>query len=158
MRPAITVSVIEVTLLACLGRYRRGGRAAHGRSAGNLPELLAHSSSQGEDRGQHSCRKVAMERLMSTRLFQAKTQDAGGLFAGLDELASGSLTEMLEILGGAGVGREDFKHRTRGERLQRPSRLQHRQRAEQPGGIEGSGDFTGRIRHDLSLAISQGES
>jgi hypothetical protein len=102
-----------------------------------------------------------MERLMSTRLFQAKTQDAAGLFASLDELASGSLTEMLEILGGAGVGREDFEHRTGGKRLQRPSRLQHRQRAEQPGGIEG-GVHTAvmslchflvldrNIRHDLT--------
>ena len=85
---------------------------------------------------------------MSTRLFQAKTQDAGGLFAGLDELASGSLTEMLEILGGAWVGREDFEDRTGGERLERPSRLQHRQRAKQPRGIESgvNGDIPS-LRH-----------
>jgi len=78
-----------------------------------------------------------MERPLSTRLFQAKTQDATGLLAGLEQFAAGGLTEMLEIFGRAGIGREDFEHRTRGKRLQRPPRLQHRQWAEQPGGVEG---------------------
>src|ERR1700730_12691696 len=135
MGVVITVSVIAVTLLACPGRCRRGANAARGCSAGKMPGLLAHSLSEGEDRVQHSRRKMAMERPLSTRLFQAKTQDATGLLAGLEQLAAGGLTECLDILGRAGVGREDLKQRTRGERLQRPPRLQHRQRAEQPGGV-----------------------
>src|ERR1700732_5447903 len=139
MRLVITVSVIAVTLLACPGRCRRGVNAARGCSAGKMPGLLAHSSSQGEDRSQHSCRKMAPKEPMSTRFFQAKTQDATGLLAGLEQLAAGGLTEMLEIFGRAGIGREDFAHRTRGKRLQRPPRLQHRQRTEQPGSIEGGG-------------------
>ena len=39
----------------------------------NLPGLLAHSSSKGEDRGQHSCRQVAIEWPMSTWFFEAKS-------------------------------------------------------------------------------------
>src|SRR3984893_12185073 len=123
MGVVITVSVIAVTVLACPGRCRRGVNAARGCSAGKMPGLLAHSSSQGEDRAQHSCRKMAPGEPMSTRFFQPKTQDAIRLLAGLEQFAAGGLTEMLEILGRAGVGREDLEHRTRRERLQRPPRL-----------------------------------
>ena len=44
---------------------------------------------------------------------------------------------MPKILGGAGIGREHFENRAGGERLQRTPRLQHRQWAQQSGGIEG---------------------
>ena len=102
-----------------------------------MPGLLAHSSSQGEDRARHSGREMAIEQPLSTRFFQPKTQDSPGLLTGLEQFAPGSLTEVPEILCGAGVSRENFEHRARGERLQRPPRLQHRQGAEQAGGIEG---------------------
>src|SRR5205814_2147079 len=69
------------------------------------------------------------------RLFQAEAQNAAGLFARLDKLAAGRLAEMLEILGGAGIGREDFEDAAGGHGLQRAARLQDRQRAELiPGG------------------------
>src|SRR5215831_15629003 len=79
---------------------------------------------------------MAIEQPLSTRFFQPKTQDSPGLLTGLKQLAAGSLTEMLEILRGARIGRENFEHRARGKRLQRPPRLQHRQGAQQTGGIE----------------------
>src|SRR5262249_41195157 len=83
---------------------------------------------------------------MSTRLLQAKAQDTPGSLARLEQLATGGRAEVLEILGGAGVGGEDFEHRTRSERLQRAAGLEHRQRAEEPGRVEG-----GVHRHVVSL-------
>jgi len=114
-----------------------GENAAPGCSAGNVSGLLAHSSSQSEDRDQHSCGEVAMAPPMSTGLLQAKAQDPSGLLACLEQLAAGGLAKMLEILCGAGIGGEDFEHRTGCERLQRPPRLQHRAAAKKPGRIEG---------------------
>ena len=44
-----------------------------GAAPAKSPGLLAHSSSKGEDRAQHSRREMAMEGPMSTRLFEVKT-------------------------------------------------------------------------------------
>src|SRR5205085_5686654 len=89
-----------------------------------------------------------------SRLFQAKTQNAAGLFARLDKLAAGRLTEMLEILGGAGIGREDFEDAAGRHGLERAARLQDRERAEQPSRIERRCRFgcrsVTRFRHNLS--------
>jgi hypothetical protein len=114
-------------------RRRRGARVQHRQIAG----LLAHSSSQGEDRARHGGREMAIERPMSTWFFQPKAQHTPGLLAGFEHLAAGGLAEMFEIFRGAGIGRENFQHRTGSERLQRPPRFQHRQWTQQAGRVEG---------------------
>src|ERR1051326_3214163 len=69
-------------------------------------------------------------------LFQAEAQNAALLFARLDELTTGCLAKMLEILGGAGIGRQNFEDAAGRQGLQRAPPLQHRQRAQQPCRIE----------------------
>src|SRR4029077_9630210 len=74
---------------------------------------------------------------MSTRLFQPKAQHAARVLGGGQQLAAGGLAEMLEILDRARVGGEDFEDAAGRHITERPPRLEHRQRAQQPRRVEG---------------------
>ena len=63
---------VRVLLPNAFQKHTNGAREIQS-NAGNLPELLAHSSSKGEDQAQHGCREVAIERRMSTWFFETKS-------------------------------------------------------------------------------------
>lgn len=95
------------------------------------------------------------------RFAQAKAQDPARLLGGFEQVAAGGRTEMREILDRTRVGRQHFEHRTGGKRLQRAARLQHRQRAQQPGRVEGGVGRGGGFSHgtgDLGQRCCAGSS
>src|SRR5262249_42950301 len=109
--------------------------------------------------GAASSRSEPSEASLSSRFAHDKTQHPAGLLACFEQLASGGLAKMLKILGGTRVGREHFENRAGGKWLECPPRFQHRQRAQQPCGIEGRVHCQiAKLRHLSALCWKRGSA
>src|SRR5690348_6652208 len=84
-------------------------------------------------------------RRLSTRFADLEDQRAGLLARG-DEMVTGGLAEMLEILGGAWIGGDDTEHAARRHVAHRLARLQDRQRAFEALGVKNE-----RLAHQPNL-------
>jgi len=148
MRLQITVSVIGMTPArwpwTMPGRRERSARV---QAPGNVSGLLAHSSSQSEDRDSIAAGKWRWRRRCQPGFLQAKAQDPSGLLACLEQLAAGGLAKMLEILWWRRmVARISSTARVRAASA--PAAPSARQRAKKPGRIEGGVHrHVARLRH-----------